>query len=147
MDDETVWYWNSQYQDLKDENGMVSVDSVLQAGRDNGYVPASVEVVNDLKHEIPNGADRIYFLVLMKRFDEEIVQMERSGELLRAFHALDRDRNGTIELWELQRAGVLKFDPEEIFQLIDTDQDGHITYDELKAFVLHETERGGGAGV
>ena len=102
--------WNQQFEALKGSDGR---EGVLHAARENGFVLQDVLEKHELASEIPHGADRIYFFVLMKRFEESL--RERLLDALQS-----------IRLSELD---------EELFKLIDTDEDDSISYEEIERFL------------
>ena len=121
----------------------ITFDNLLVIIKDFGYLPSNSEI-NDVKSEIGNKIDRIYYFVIMGRIIRKMRQREFINEIKRSFHIIDYDKNGTIEKDELftimkryMSSPPCKDEIDIFFSELDLDNDGHITFDEFVYYIQH----------
>lgn len=144
MTDDLLYTFNNYFIEYKEKNcDYIVFDSLLKIVKNFGYIPEQFELY-DLKGEVGNKIDKIYFFVIMGRIIRKMKQKETIDELKECFKTIDFDKNGTIERDELHKIikKYIKNPPSydhivELFNGIDLNNDNHITFDEFTKY-LHD---------
>ncbi|KAJ5069656.1 ef-hand protein [Anaeramoeba ignava] len=132
--------------DLFDQNldGVVEFDQIGSLLRSVGQSPTDLEIKN-LISELEKDQEKIdfkKFLELIKRFD--ITKEEKEEELIKAFEALDRKREGFIFASELRyiltKFGepLTKEDVTDILRGVGMDKDGKVNYKDFINFLIQK---------
>ena len=115
----------------------ISFDSLLKIISEYGYSPTVFEI-NDVKGELPEKIDKIYFFVIMGRIVKRMQEPDYIENVRQSFLALDNNKNHMIEMDELHNAfkyyvpNPPSYDEiTELFKSLDLNNDGHITFDEF----------------
>ena len=119
----------------------MTFENFLNSVEDFGYIPTIYEI-NDIKSELGEKIDKIYYMVVMARIYKKMHQQEFIEELKKSFNIIDIDKNGTIEKDELIKMmkSYMKFPPSgdqitDLFRELDLNNDGHISFDEFIKYI------------
>lgn len=138
LEDELLYTFNEKFKEYayKDK---ISFENLIKIVKDYGYNPSRQEIM-DLKGEIGEKTDKIYFFVIMKRVVNEMFSKNHQKILKQAFKIIDTDNSGTITKNELEKS-LLKYghisidEMDEIFNILDTNNDNHISYEEFCNYI------------
>ena len=118
-------------------NNYITIDSLLIIINHFGYLPTQYEI-NDIKSEVGEKVDKIYFFVIMGRIVKKMYEHSNIVELKECFTTIDFDKNGTIEKEELFKMmkTYIKFPPskdeiDSFFNEMDLNHNGRISFDQF----------------
>ena len=107
LEDELLYTFNEKFNEhASKKTNKISFENLIKIVKDYGYNPDYNEMI-DLKGEIGNETDKIYFFVIMKRVVHEMFSNSHQQILKRAFKIIDVDNSGTIEKNELAKCLAL----------------------------------------
>ncbi len=129
-------YFNN-YKTTSSKGDYLTIDDFLKIVELYGYQPTRFEI-NDVKAEVGERMDKIYFFVIIARIIKKMHEAEYIEELKACFESLDRNNNNVIEKTELLKAFKMyvsippSYDEiTNIFNSLDLNNDGHITFEEF----------------
>ena len=118
-------------------NNYITIDSLLIIINHFGYLPTQYEI-NDIKSEVGEKVDKIYFFVIMGRIVKKMYEHSNIVELKECFKTIDFDKNGTIEKEELFKMmkTYIKFPPskdeiDSFFNEMDLNHNDRISFDQF----------------
>ena len=126
-----------EYKEPHKTEEFIRFESLLKIVHEYGYNPTRLEI-NDVKAELPEKIDKIYFFVIMGRIVKRMQEPDYIEDVKQSFLSLDRNNNKMIEKEELHRAfkEYVSNPPsldeiDDLFKSLDLNNDGHITFDEF----------------
>jgi calmodulin len=138
IDDKLLYHFNEQFEKYS-KKGFISFDNLMKVVREFGYNPTVYET-NDLKGEIGEQTDKIYFFVIMKRVVNQFSTNEQKENLKEAFKIINKSGSGYISKDELieymirNNLGTIN-SIDEIFTDLDTNLDDYISFEEFQNYI------------
>jgi len=138
IDDKLLYHFNEQFEKYSHDR-KISFDNLMKVVREFGYNPTVYET-NDLKGEIGEHTDKIYFFVIMKRVVNQFSTNEQKENLKEAFKIINKSGSGYISKDELieymirNNLGTIN-SIDEIFTDLDTNLDDYISFEEFQNYI------------
>lgn len=138
IDDKLLYHFNEQFEKYSHDR-KISFDNLMKVVREFGYNPTVYET-NDLKGEIGEQTDKIYFFVIMKRVVNQFSTNEQKENLKEAFKIINKSGSGYISKDELieymirNNLGTIN-SIDEIFTDLDTNLDDYISFEEFQNYI------------
>ena len=135
-EDEDIEKLKSQMQDLPDADDPDSADEILKENSE------AMKKVNDLSQVKSEDMLRAEAVDKLKRWFYEIAKGEMKDDLIDIqelttylFRLLDKEENKAVRMLLAKKCGREDFNAEMLMELIDTDKDSKINYDEWCSFI------------
>ena len=141
INDELLYHFNEEFEKYS-RNRKISFEDLMIIIKNYGYNPTIYEI-NDLKGEIGEYSDKIYFFVIMKRVVNQFYTNKQKENFLEAFQIINKSKSGFITKDELTeyflKYGTLHLDQiDEMFDSLDTNHDNRISLEEFENFLVYK---------